>query len=198
MRGLGWNPELLGPAWPTVAGLQLAGAWVGGEAALAGYWLHHRMALRLEVHAPPEAFEGVAAQLSGPLETLFPGYLRAGGLELIREEQPPLEPVVPDPVPAASLLDLAVDRWLRCFGSEPAGVWLTDLFFLERARVDLERAANLLASRDLAATRRALAVILHETRVQELPPGLVRPVSLLQLEDFRSRWTDQLALETFS
>ena len=51
---------------------------------------------------------------------------------------------------------------------------------------------------DLAATRRALAVILHETRVQELPPGLVRPVSVPQLEDFRSRWTDQLALETFS
>jgi hypothetical protein len=106
--------------------------------------------------------------------------------------------VTPDPVPAASLLDLAVDRWLRCFGAEPSSVWLTDLYFLERARVDLEKAAGAMASRDMAATRRALAVILHETRVQELPPGLVRPVSLAQLEDFRLRWTDQLGLETFS
>jgi len=198
MNGLGWNPELLGPHWPTVAALDLQGGWVGGEAALAGYWLHHRVAPRLEVHVPAPAFETVLAQLPGPLETLFPGYVRARGLELITEEEPPLEAVTADPVPAASLLDLAVDRWLRCFGAEPSSVWLTDLYFLERARVDLEKAAGAMASRDMAATRRALAVILHETRVQELPPGLVRPVSLAQLEDFRLRWTDQLGLETFS
>lgn len=198
MTGLGWNPELLGPPWAVVAALDLQGAWVGGEAALAGYWLHHRVATSLELHAGPAAFESLLAQLPDPVEPLFPGYVRSGGLELIREEEPPLEPVTEDAVPAAGLFDLAVDRWLRCFGSEPSGVWLADLFFLERARVDLERAANTLASRDLAATRRALAVILHETRVDGLPRGLVRPVSLAQLEDFRRRWTDQLALETFS
>ncbi len=197
MTGRTWNPELLGPQWSTVTGLSLGGAWVGGEAALAGYWLQHRVSQRMEVHALGEAFDRVLEQLPGP-ETLFPGYVRASGLELVREEQPPLEPPTDDPFPAASLLDLAVDRWLRCFGSEASSLWLVDLYFLERARVDLERAAQAMVTRDLAATRRALAVILHETRVEELPKGLVRPVSLAQLEDFRRRWTDQLALETFS
>lgn len=195
MRGLGWNSELLGSLWPLLAGLRLEGAWVGGEAALAGYWLHHREVSRLELHAEPSAFERVRVQFPEPV---FPGYVKAGALELVREEQPPLEPPTDEPVPAASLLDLAVDRWLRCFGSEPSNLWLVDLYFLERARVDLERAAQAMTTRDLAATRRALAVILHETRVEELPRGVVRPVTLAQLEDFRRRWTDQLALETFS
>lgn len=197
MRGLGWNPDLLGPQWARLEGLNLDGAWVAGEAALCGYWLHHRGATGLELHAGPSAFDRLLTEL-GEVQPLFEGYARSGGLELVRELEPPLEPSTCGPVPAASLADLAVDRWLRAFGAESSATWLVDLYFLERSRVDLAQAVSAMTRKDLAATRRTLAAILHETRLTQLPSGLLRPVSLLELEDFRRRWTDQLAWETFS
>ena len=195
MRGLGWNPELLPPAWPRLEGLPWEGAWVAGEAALAGYWLHHRLVGRLDVHVRPDHWDAFTACLP-EARPLFPGCLRWGEVEVVREEQPPFAPPEVLAVPAQSLADLAVDRWLQAFGGGPQG-WLVDLYFLERARVDLALAARRIPQRDAAATQRSLAVILHETQV-ELPGGLVRPVTREQIEDFRLRWTDQLALELFS
>src|SRR5206468_2017929 len=119
-------------------------------------------------------------------------------LDLALESSPALEAGPQERVPPESLRDLAADRWLRLFSPASQALALLDLYFLQRARVDLERASRDMSGKDLGASRRALAVVLYELKLPDLPPGLVRPVTREGLDAFRQEWVAQLGMEAFS
>ncbi|MBI3924546.1 MAG: hypothetical protein HY319_03325 [Armatimonadetes bacterium] len=210
-RPLGWNPELfVSPLWTALRALDLQGpAAVNGEAALAGFWFHHRMVDTLELVTPEQSgLEALACQVRGldcglVQEQALPGFLRfrAGKarLDLALELGPPLDAERPceDGIPTESLRDLAADRWLRMLG-RPDLKLLVDLYFLARARVDLVEAARDASLKDIGANRAALAVVLYEMKLGELPSWSVRPVTASQLSEFAEQLKDRLALQTFS
>ncbi len=199
MRPLGWNAELLGESGWHFLERHVAGhadRFVGGEAALAGFWFHHREVARVEVILPDQAsLDAMVAEVGPPQQTL-PGFARYERVDLVTDhllildEDKPLE----QDIRADTLRDLAADRLLRLAGgADPA--LLVDLYFLQRARVDLSRAAKDAASKDLGLTSGALAVVLARARPTELPPGLVRPVDLTSLQDFVQELIEKLGME---
>lgn len=180
VRPLGWNEELLGAeAWEFLQ-RHLAGrsdCFVGGESALAGFWLHHRLVRHLEVVVPDQAtLDAMRARLDEEPQQVLPGFARYPLADLTVDHAVVLDPDKPeqDGVRADSLRDLAADRLLRLATGANPGL-LADLYFLDRARVDLLAACHDAASKDLGLTPSALAVVLaHAPRA--LPDGMLRPV----------------------
>lgn len=209
MRPPGWNPELfLSPLWETLRALDLNDppTIVTGEAALAGFWFHHRMVETLELSTSGD-LDRLAGQIEaagGPLkeEQRFPGFVRfrAGParLDLNLELEPPLDPKrsEEDGLASESLRDLAVDRWLRLLGRKDLKL-LVDLYFLNRARVDLLKAARDTRRRDAGCNEQALAVVLHGMKIGPPADWAIRPVSQETLQTFAELLKERLALQTF-
>ncbi len=185
-RPLGWNPELFPPeAWRFVQS-HLPGQserFVGGEAALAGFWFHHRQVERLEVVvSSQEALDRLHSEVAArPLQVL-PGFIRYDVVDLMVDHDHVLDAKKPvsEAIQADSLQDLASDRMLRLASGAQAGL-LVDLYFLERYRVDLLAAIRGATCKDLGLTPSALAVQLARSLPTRLPAGLVRPVELADL-----------------
>lgn len=187
MRPLGWNEEILGEAtWALLRSLSPSPAFVTGEAALAGFWFHHRGISRVELAVRTEAeLQEVASAIPGERLSEVPGFIRFRELDLMLDHDHVVDLDKPeeDGVRADSLGDLAADRILRLMGAPDPNL-VVDLFFLARARVDLARAARDAAAKDLGLTPSALALVLSRSRPTVLPPGLIRPVDLGQLQEF--------------
>lgn len=188
-RPLGWNPELFPPqAWAFVQ-IHLAGQsgrFVGGEAALAGFWFHHRQVERVEVVvASQEALDQLQSEVASQPRQVLPGFIRYDEVDLMVDHAHVLDAnkLVGNGIQADSLEDLAADRLLRLASGAQASL-LVDLYFLERYRVDLLAAAKGAACKDLGLTPSALAVQLARSRPTRLPAGLVRPVELPDLLSF--------------
>lgn len=189
MRPLGWNPELLDPtAWEFLQ-RHVAGRderLVGGEAALAGFWFHHRTVRRLEIVVPDQAaLSAMQSELPEPPLQSLPGFVRYEMVDLMVDHALILDPARPqdEGLRAESLRDLAADRLLRlATAAEPE--LLVDLWFLRRARLDLMQAARDAAGKDLGLTPSALAVVLAGALPPALPAGLLRPVDPVELGQF--------------
>lgn len=200
MRALGWNPELLGSTgWCLVDRLPFAEleAFVTGEAALAGYWLHHREIAALElVGRSQKLVEAVSALLEEAGQSLFPGYHRFSPGQLRIDVEIDAAARLPAEGNAQTLEHLAIDRCLRLLGGGDP-LLLIDLYFLSRARVSPLKAAGSMSSLDAAATPSALAVVLHEIELEQVPPQVLRPVDLGDLKAFRDQLVEQLAMRTY-
>lgn len=180
VRPLGWNPELLGPESWSFLQRYLTGepdCFVGGESALAGFWLHHRLVRHLEIVLPDQAsLDAMRSRLEEEPQQVLPGFARYRLADLTVDHQVVLDPHKPeqDGLRADSLRDLAADRLLRlATGSDPG--LLADLYFLDRARIDLLAACRDAARKDFGLTPSALAVVLARAP-RTLPEGLLRPV----------------------
>lgn len=199
-RPLGWNPELFPPqAWAFVQ-THLPGQtdrFVGGEAALAGFWFHHRQVERVEVVVPSqEALERLQSEVTSQPRQVLPGFIRYSEADLMVDHAHVLDASKPveDGIQADSLDDLAADRLLRLASGAQPGL-LVDLYFLERYRVDLLAAARGAACKDLALTPSALAVQLARSRPTRLPEGLVRPVDLPDLISFLDNLIERFGMQ---
>ncbi|MEW6277247.1 MAG: hypothetical protein AB1758_01405 [Candidatus Eremiobacterota bacterium] len=202
----GWNPDILGaPSWELLQRLFPCRGMVTGEAALAGYWFHHRTVSRLElaVRTPEDLAEldelAGSTGLAGERRMQMPGFVRYDRLDLMLDHDVVLDPVKPldRGVRADSLRDLAADRVLRLLGGGDAAV-LVDLYSLSRAGVDLKVAVRDAARKDLGVTAAALAVVLSRARPIRLPDGLVLPVALEDLQAFVEAEIPRLGMQAYS
>lgn len=199
-RPLGWNPELFPPeAWAFVQS-HLPGQsdrFVGGEAALAGFWFHHRQIERVEVVvSSQEALDQLHREVAAQPRQVLPGFIRYDLVDLMVDHAHVLdaEKPVADAIQADSLEDLAADRLLR-LASGAQTTLLVDLYFLERYRVDLLAAARGAACKDLGLTLSALAVQLARSLPSRLPEGLVRPVELPALVCFLESLIERFGMQ---
>lgn len=199
-RPLGWNPELLPPrAWAFIQ-MYLPGQserFVGGEAALAGFWFHHRQVDRVEVVlTSQEALDRLQSEVTSQPRQVLPGFIRYEEVDLMVDHAHVLETSKPmeNGIQADSLEDLAADRLLRLASGAQVSL-LVDLYFLERYRVDLLAAAKGAASKDLGLTPSALAVQLARSRPTRLPEGLLRPVELPDLLSFLESLIERFGMQ---
>ncbi|MCE7873679.1 hypothetical protein DYH09_25345 [bacterium CPR1] len=199
-RPLGWNPELFPPqAWAFVQ-RHLPGQnerFVGGEAALAGFWFHHRLVDRVElVVTSQEALERLQSEVASQPRQVLPGFIRYDEVDLMVDHAHVIDASKPveEEIRADSLEDLAADRLLRLAGGAQ-GSLLVDLYFLERYRVDLLAAAKGAACKDLGLTLSALAVQLARSRPTRLPEGLLRPVELPDLLSFLESLIERFGMQ---
>jgi hypothetical protein len=172
--------------------------FVGGESALAGFWFHHRQVRHLEVVLPDQAaLEAMQQALSEQPSQTCPGFARYEIADLTVDHMVVLDPEKPEEhgIRADSLRDLAADRMLRLATKADADL-LLDLYFLHRARVDLSKAVEDAARKDLGLTASALSVVLARAGpVMELPPGVVRPVDLADWNAFLTDLVMQFGMQ---
>jgi hypothetical protein len=183
---------------------------LGGGAALAGFYLHHRLSADADLFFHDRAahrelvraLADVSAQAGVTTRIVRDGgsfvraeVLLASGaiaIDLVHDPVPDVEspPPAADGIVVDSLADLRANK-VTCILSRSEPRDLVDLMFLDRAGFPPERDVELALRKDAGVDPGVLAWLLRDFPVTPLPIMLV-PIDSLALADFRDDLSERM------
>jgi hypothetical protein len=184
---------------------------LGGGAALAGVYLHHRLSrdldlffaqrddVRTAMAALPDVATslGIEARIVRDAGTFVRATLTLDGepleVDLVHEPTPPVAPAVrsKEGITIASLEDLRASK-VTCILSRAEPRDLVDLLFLDRAGHPPEDDVSAALTKDAGVDPATLAWLLRDFPVEPLPK-MLEPLSADQLRAFRDELAKRFA-----
>ncbi|MDA2930919.1 nucleotidyl transferase AbiEii/AbiGii toxin family protein [Acidobacteria bacterium AH-259-O06] len=187
-----------------------------GGSALSAFYLYHRRSedldlFTLEADALRSA-RNVVPKLADRLKAVchsvqtFPDFRRyfweRGSetmlVDLAREVVPQIVVKKPDfgNIIVDSLDDILCNKICALVGRAEVKDYI-DVFFLDRHGMDIKQYIELARKKDSGVSKATLAFVLSQVSISEVPPYVLKPVSLQELQEFFDKLADQLAVDCF-